>query len=42
MLFIWNHSDDRKERNGKRKKESSLEAFGDENHLGTTGRKTEL
>lgn len=24
----------------KGKKESSLEAFGDENHLGTTGRKT--
>lgn len=46
MLFTWNHSDDRKERNGKRqkkivrKKESSLEAFGDENRLGTTGRKT--
>lgn len=42
MLFRRNHSDKSKERNGKRKKESSLEAFGDENLLGTTGRKTEF
>lgn len=31
-----------KEKKIVRKKESSLEAFGDENRLGTTGRKTRV